>query len=353
MQTFPDIHYCPRAGDCTEAPALLVVHQGAIGDFILSLPALEALHRRFPQAGFIFVARPHIVQIIRRRPYFRAVLDCSSIRWVPLYQTGGRLASAVLQSLAPVESIFVFGRVSSQVLADNLGNNLSKAFFRLDPFPDPHLGLGVSEYQCRQLHKLGIPAIPPPVPVIAPSHHDVLEARGFLRRNLGPDRRLVLLHPGSGGRRKLWSSSGWLGLLHRLVGKPHLRPGLLQGPADADMVEALRAHFEDTSLIHVENWPLGQLAALISHAALFLGNDSGISHLAAACGIPTIVLFGPTGSRIWAPPGPRVTVIRWQDGHLKADASAATGETSRVPELDVIWHQVKRWVQTENLDDKN
>jgi heptosyltransferase III len=55
---------------------------------------------------------------------------------------------------------------------------------------------------------------------------------------------------------------------------------------------------------------LFDLARWLAGAALYIGNDSGITHLAAAVGIPVIALFGPTSPDIWAPRGPNVTVLR-------------------------------------------
>ena len=67
------------------------------------------------------------------------------------------------------------------------------------------------------------------------------------------------------------------------------------------------------------NWhslPLPELASRLSTCAAFLGHDSGISHLAAACGVPSLLLFGPTDPAVWAPPQPWVTVLRAENGDL-------------------------------------
>jgi heptosyltransferase-3 len=294
--------------------SILVVHQGAIGDFILSLPAVEAIHRFDLEALFTFIAHPGIVEILQRRPYFKQVFDCSDRCWTSLYSSEGALPAAVHDLLPKVESTFVFGRPASQIMADNLASHYGSPTHRLDPFPEADLCLGVGEYQCRQLEKLGIPATPPPNAIIAPSRHNVIEARDFLSRNLGPRDRLVLLHPGSGGKQKLWAVAGWLSVINKLSVHPNIRFALLQGPADADIVRHLRSRLESNSFILLENWQLGKLAALLSEADLYLGNDSGITHLAAACGAPTIALFGPTDPQVWGPQGPQVSIIRWQPG---------------------------------------
>ena len=325
--------------------SILIVHQGAIGDFILSLPAVEAIHRFYPEARFTFIAHPTIVEIIQRRPYFKQVFDCSDRCWISLYNAKGNVAEVVYDLLPQVESTFVFGRPASQIIADNLANHLGNPAHRLDPFPEPDLGFRVGDYQCRQLEKIGIPATPPPDAIIAPPLHTVLEARDFLSRNLQPKDQFVLLHPGSGGKQKLWAVEGWLSVIDKLSAHSTIRFALLQGPADAGIVQHLRSQLEPNALIPVENWQLGKLAALMREADLYLGNDSGITHLAAASGTPTIALFGPTDPQIWGPQGPQVSIIRWQP-ESSFNEQAESKKISEPPlEAELVCTRAKEWLQ--------
>lgn len=321
---------------------ILIVHQGAIGDFILSLPALEAIHRFYPEAGFKFIGYPEILEIIQARPYVKDVLDCSAANWAPLYDSGGTLAATDLELLLPVDSVFVFGRSSSQIMADNLARNLGKPSHRLDPFPEAKLQVTVANYQGGQLEGLGIPVVPPAEAIIAPSQQDVLEASDFVSRKLSPGDRLVLLHPGSGGKNKLWTPTGWLSIIHQLSAQADLRFALLQGPADTQIVQHLRSQLNSDSLIQVKSWRLGKLAALMSNSALFVGNDSGITHLAAACGAPTIALFGHTDPLIWGPRGAKVRIVRWQPGNAGNNWLWEPEELSgQPPEAESVLHQAR------------
>lgn len=312
--------------------SLLVVNQGAVGDFILSLPAVEAIHNAFPRARLTFLANPSTVAIIHGRPYLATVLDCRSSRWAPLYGEGGRVAFGSFGIPPPIGGIFVFGRPSSQILAENLAAILEAPAHRIDPFPDPARGLAVTEYQCRQLTALGVPGLPPPPAVIAPSPEDGIEATALIEHLLKPKERLVLIHPGSGGRAKIWAPAGWITLIRGLLEQPRLRLGLIQGPADKDILQRLQESLELSHVLPFHNLRLGLLAGIIGHAAFYIGNDSGITHLAAACGVPTIALFGPTDPQIWAPRGSAVQVIRWHPEHPDPG-----------PETEHIWDQVKAW----------
>lgn len=95
----------------------------------------------------------------------------------------------------------------------------------------------------------------------------------------------------------------------------------------------------------MENWQLGKLAALMSEVDLYLGNDSGITHLAAACGTPTIALFGPTDPQVWGPQGPQVSIIRWQPED-SFDKQAESKKFSEPPlEARLVYKKAREWLQ--------
>ncbi len=117
----------------------------------------------------------------------------------------------------------------------------------------------------------------------------------------------IILHPGSGSARKNWPADCWLELLRHLPG----RVTLVLGEAELERwALPLAAGVQTDALI---NQPLPELVAHLSTCRLFLGHDSGISHLAAAAGARCVLLFGPTDPSIWAPPTPDVRVLREGD----------------------------------------
>jgi ADP-heptose:LPS heptosyltransferase len=325
--------------------SFLIVHQGAIGDFILSLPAIEAIHSRYPEARFSFFGRPATLEIIFSRSYFAEIIDNAESRWASLYHSNPRIQPAAFGSLPQVDRVFAFGSVSSRLLVDNLASLLGTSSHRIDPFPDPSLGFSVSDYQCRQLLELGIPAVPVPPAIIAPCKQDTLEIRRFVREQVKTGKRLVIVHPGSGGKKKIWSPAGWLDIIERLSCYHNSQVVLLQGPADTDIIGKLRARMEKAPFIVLKNWNLGKLAALMRHAALYLGNDSGITHLAAACDTPTIALYGPTDPHIWGPRGSQVKIVQWQPQISSGDSDARLKDDwDSPPETDLVWEQAKKWL---------
>lgn len=109
------------------------------------------------------------------------------------------------------------------------------------------------------------------------------------------------MHPGSGSRAKNWPLDRFAEAAHRLSpGRPWL---LVVGPAEDDVLPPPGARL-------ARGVPLRTLGAALARAGLFLGNDSGVAHLAAACGTRTLALFGPTDPGRWAPVGPAVRTLR-------------------------------------------
>jgi heptosyltransferase-3 len=104
----------------------------------------------------------------------------------------------------------------------------------------------------------------------------------------------AVIHPFSASPKKCWPLERYRSLARLL--EPHMPVRWCAGPEDA-LPDALR--IDD----------LYSLACWLATARVYIGNDSGITHLAAAVGTPVVALFGPTDPRIWAPRGPHVRVI--------------------------------------------
>lgn len=115
------------------------------------------------------------------------------------------------------------------------------------------------------------------------------------------DDGFIAIHPFSGGRTKNWPLDRFRALAGRLCEPVKW----IAGPEET-LDDATR--FED--LWSLANWLAG--------AQLFIGNDSGISHLAAACGVPVLTLFGPTNPNVWAPRGPDVSIVTARDGRMES-----------------------------------
>jgi ADP-heptose:LPS heptosyltransferase len=118
--------------------------------------------------------------------------------------------------------------------------------------------------------------------------------------------QLIILHPGSGSRKKVWPLDRFLDLVRYL--QKHLGPA--EGSEVHKTFEEMEREMGANAPILLKGLSLLQLASVMEGCRLFVGNDSGVSHMAAALGIPTMAIFGPTDPRVWSPRGEKVWVVR-------------------------------------------
>jgi ADP-heptose:LPS heptosyltransferase len=130
---------------------------------------------------------------------------------------------------------------------------------------------------------------------------------------------ILAIHPGSGSLKKNWPVDRWIRAGRELAAShPQMRLALVTGEAEhergitAELVEGWR----EIDFLHWDQLPLAELASNLSQTAAFIGHDSGISHLAAACGVACLLFFGPTDPATWAPRNAGVQVFTEPSGDL-------------------------------------
>jgi ADP-heptose:LPS heptosyltransferase len=151
-----------------------------------------------------------------------------------------------------------------------------------------------------------------PVAFIYPSEEDRDFARRYLEHGSSPT---VALHPGSGSETKNWAIEKWIELGGLLLSAGY-ELLVIAGEADDQRVRILESAWNGKPVRFVKHQPLPQLAALFE-GRLFVGHDSGISHIAAAAGATCILLFGWTDPAIWAPANKDVAVLKARNGKLE------------------------------------
>jgi hypothetical protein len=169
-------------------------------------------------------------------------------------------------------------------------------------------------YLLRCLAPLGIASEPLAMPSL-PVDHAAWQATQSSWQGIraaypeAPAARVVLLHAGAGSPVKRWPLASFLALAATLR-RAGLAVAWTCGPADEEVFSALAGAGVPPRTI-LSGYALRELCALLARAAVVVASDSGVAHLAAAVGVPTLTLFGPTDERVWAPLGPHVTVIRY------------------------------------------
>lgn len=250
----------------------LVIRPGAIGDFLVSLPALECLRTEEYE---VWTAAPN-VPLVRCASRARAI----SSTGLDLLEVTGP-APALLETLRGFDSIVSwYGSNRSGFRAAVRALDLPFTFFPALP-PDGARQHAADFYldQARTLGACdsdGIPRI----------HCDVA------RENF------AVIQPFSGSARKNWPLEKFRALARQL--ERTMPVYWCRGPDDPPLAGA----------VEIEN--LYELACWLARARLYIGNDSGVTHLAAAAGTPVLALFGPTDPNVWGPRGDNVRIARWR-----------------------------------------
>ncbi len=280
---------------------LTVIHPGALGDSLLSLPAIVHLKSVFPGASINLIGYPPYWEWLRGG----LVAGVYSPDTLPLYRLFDPSFSTPppeLEFLSRQDLIISW--FGDETFRRNL-RTLCSGPVSLQPYQPETLREHASRFF---LHSLQIPGIPPPqgdvsqfiLPEIP------LPAGDFPFDSDGPR---VVIHPGSGSPRKCWPAANFAQIVQRLQRAFGIRPLLLFGEADREIREALRHMVSSSAAQFAEGLSLAEVATILRNSDCYLGNDSGLSHLAGLLGTPSLVLFGPTDPSIWRPLGPRVRVL--------------------------------------------
>ena len=290
---------------------ILVIRGGAIGDLILTLPALKALRDAYPHAHIEILGYKHIAVLAENRFYAQAV---RSIEYGPLstfFAKNAELPSELSTYFANFDLIVSYLYDPDGIFESNLRRCGVELLIRGPAKIDK------SEHAARQLarpmQELGL-AVADLAAKVYPSTEDRQRGQEFLRDLPRPS---VVFHPGSGSKKKNWPLENWTNIGNCLLGLDDFQgsPIIVSGEADEDQVRSLRAIWKNERIQFARNFPLPDLVAVFENA-IFVGHDSGISQLAAAAGANCILLFGPSDPEVWAPKNEKVQIIQTPTGDM-------------------------------------
>jgi heptosyltransferase-2 len=293
-------------------PRILVIRGGAIGDFILTLPAIRLLRENFPGAEIEILGYEHIIELARGRFYADAT---RSIEYGPMagfFVPNSTLAPDLVAYFASFQQVISYLFDPDLFFENNLRRagvkNFLAAYAKIDD--SEH----AASQLARPLQRMAL-FLEDVAARLHPSAADQTKAQEFLGDSTAP---LIAIHPGSGSPRKNWPAEKWAAVARWLrAHTPQNRLLLIGGEADAAQLATVQAALGDTEILIAQHLPLPTVAAILERCHLFLGHDSGISHVAAAVETPSLLLFGPTDPAIWAPQNAGVKVLTSESGDLR------------------------------------
>ena len=329
----------------------VAIRSGALGDVLLGVPAWCAIRDASPPPSgpFVISVPGAVAELVRaavgddpNRPVTVIGPDDAAIAWV--HGDGPPQTSAMIPDWAAVDAAVVWTRRHGDV-----GLRLRRVgvdnVVAADPFPPAESGLHVADWLSATLGQIGL-AVPsgwdaapwlrvPEIPSVSVGGVDA------------DRRRVAVVHPGSGSRRKWWPAERWRATIGALVADGWA-VRVLEGEADGAAVAAVvgDASVPDVwagAVTVVRGEGLGTVASRLANASAVITNDSGIAHLAAGVGAPVVAVFGPTDPAAWRPRGPRVAVVGGTPGALWPHASSVPPEGAiRWPEVDEVLRAVAK-----------
>lgn len=282
------------------ASRILIIRPGATGDTLLAFPIIAAIRKACANPHITLVGNPTVLPLALATGLVDEAFDYGHLQWSSLFSVSGIHSPAVLDQLQRTDLAICWLRDPGGMLEQNLRQASVRKVIVAPGHPAEGQHIHIVTYLARTI---GLPHIE------IPYRLSLKTAQHSTHYSANPR---VAVHPGSGGDQKCWPSSSFAALIAQLWHRnyPVL---LLAGPADHQRIEAIQRLLpppQPGMFASLIDEPLLLVAQCLQQYSCYIGNDSGITHLAAMLGVPTIALFGPTDPAIWQPIGPTVTIIQ-------------------------------------------
>ena len=299
-------------GSSTSTPRITIIHPGALGDCILSLPAIQELKRTFPRGYITVIGYPRYWNWLQGW-FIDALYNPDSLPLHRLFDS--QLSTIDFLSTFFSRQDFVLSWFGDETFHTNLAQ-LVPGKVIVHPFRHQGLHEHASRFFLQSLKGVGLSPPTKTLPDLVLKLPFYFSSGSTEKLN----RPCIVIHPGSGSRKKCWPVVNFARLVHQIYQQWGIAPILLFGEADGEIKKELLNLLKPREREVVENKDLSEVASILQHCDCYIGNDSGISHLAGVLGVPSLVLFGPTDPNIWQPLGPKVQVF--YDPHFRQSVAA-------------------------------
>lgn len=272
---------------------ILILRAGALGDFVLSLPALACVRARFPEARITLAGYPRIAVLAREAGLVDALDRVDRVLYAPLFADVPQPTPALCDFARRFDLAVVIWRDPPRRIARGLRAAGVPRTVHVEPIPEGGERTHSIPYMLRQL------------PYRGGGFRPAIEGRP-LEEHL-PDGDVLAIHPGSGGRGadRNWPPERFAEIANRR------RPCVVvEGPADGESVSHMLDACAPPKPPVLRGLTVPQLAWVLQRANAYVGNDSGVTHLAAALGTRTVAVFGVTDEAIWRPAGRDVRLLK-------------------------------------------
>jgi ADP-heptose:LPS heptosyltransferase len=332
--------------DETQERLGLIIQPGAVGDLILTLPLVRLLKETCKLDRVDAIGHFERLRMLAGRSPIGRIFSQEEAQLHRLFVDSAEFdveeGDRLIEQFRKYEWIVTF-------LADEKGHferNLIFAasithaaeIFTLTPKPPADFTEHAARYHLKQFAEQAELEITPDEklltePLIAISQADQPAVqKHFSELALETYRPIVAIHPGSGGEHKCWPLENFLKLSTQLR-EEQMEVIFLLGPAERERWDANTIRQIEAVGPVLGELPLADVAAVLSCCAGYVGNDSGIGHLAGSMGIPTVTIFGPTDPGQWRPLGPKVSICQ-----------SPQCETSPWPDVELVFQKIMNMI---------
>jgi len=273
--------------------SLLIIHQGALGDVVLTFPAIMALRQKFSRIDIL--CQSQLGNLAVKLGLIDKSYPLEAAYFATLFSEP--VDEKIKNIMAGYSTILLFSFAAD--LKKSVSQITDSRCFLIPPRPPARVQIHVTESLFKNLFDCGLLET-----------SDSNDKRFTCQGKFSPDTARpidtskILIHPGSGSIRKRWPLTNFLDLADRLENRG-LQPTFVGGPAEPDLIEEIR---NQDRQIHTFS-ELTDLVDWLESTSAYIGNDSGVSHLAAFLGIASVIIFGPSDPVRWKPLGPRVQIV--------------------------------------------
>ncbi len=277
---------------------MLVIFPGALGDLMCLMPVLDTIARRHAGASIELMARFELARLAAGRTVVARAHSIDARELGALFSDETPIDPGARRFFADFDRIYSFFASDDPRFRARLAaaTDADVSFHPFRPEGDAHISAAY-------LRAIGATASPMDSR-LEPTPDDLAAAARALDQSNVDSSHLVVIFPGSGSPAKNWPAEKFAALASTLSKRASV--AVILGPAES----SLEPIFRERGVPSLEDLDLPTVAAIARLAAAFVGNDSGVSHLAAAVGTPGLAIFGPTDPARWRPLGGRIDILR-------------------------------------------
>ena len=288
-----------------------------VGDAVMSLPALRALHERYPSAEIAILAKPWVADLYRREPFCHRVIPYTPKTLAEKWAAGRALArenfdcAVLLQNAFEAAAIVFAARIPERIGYSRDGRGL--LLTRAVPVPRPgEIPRHERFYYLEMLHRAGILEALPECDRIRLQGADAARIAGLARfKEIGMGEAVIGVSPGAAyGSAKRWNPEYFAQAASNVARSIGASVALFGSASERELCANIAGGIDVSVRNFAGETTLAEFIDLAAACRLFLTNDSGGMHIASALGVPTVAVFGSTDDTTTGPTGPLARVVR-------------------------------------------